>query len=67
MASATEVDEELEKRRKRAERFGMPLVENPKARTQSVKQALGSAKKSAGPAQTPEVHASLSFILDESH
>ncbi|KZP34544.1 hypothetical protein FIBSPDRAFT_942656 [Athelia psychrophila] len=49
-AADTTADEELEKRRKRAERFGVPLVETPKPAPPAAKKA---GRNAAQPKSTP--------------
>lgn len=41
------MDEELEKRKKRAARFGVPLVETPKARLSPTKRGPGVPRNAA--------------------
>jgi len=58
VASTAAEDEELEKRKKRAARFGMPLVEPPKPKQHPVKQAgKNEAKAKASVAPSAELNA----------
>jgi SAP domain-containing ribonucleoprotein len=56
------VDEELEKRKKRAARFGVPLIESPKFRPSPTKRASNLTRNVAPPTVSLDVCYSPSAV-----